>query len=331
MQPFNDLSILDVPAQSPMSLEPPREPVHLYEAFPTLIDNTMREQFFTCPTKFFRSSIQKLSPLHTSEHLHFGGAFATGLEVLRKSFFDSGLSQEASLFAGIEAATLYYGAFQPPEKSLKTYERLVGGLIAYADRYPLATDHIQPARAPDGKARVEFTFALPIPGTAHPVTGEPILYGGRFDMVGLFNGTLFGLDDKTTSRLGPSWNRQWALNSQITGYCWAARELGLNLSGMVMRGQSILANGYEFAEVIEYRPEWKIDRWLAQLQRDVTRMCEAYRTFTYDMALGSACTAYSGCPFVRLCTSPNPLSWVQSDYKNHIWNPLAKDPEQETK
>src|SRR5687768_14511668 len=86
---------------APPAAEPP---VILHSDFPEVIDNTAREQFFVCPQKFFRSTINKLAPKYTSEHLHFGGAFATGLEIMRKGYYDKGLSQKDALADGILAA-----------------------------------------------------------------------------------------------------------------------------------------------------------------------------------------------------------------------------------
>ena len=143
-------------------------------------------------------------------------------------------------------------------------------------------------------------------------------------------------DDKTTSRLGPSWSKQWTLNSQITGYCWASSVVGMPVVGAIIRGQSILANHFENAEVIIYRPKWQINRWLNQLVHDVQRMISQWEMWQeykderqFDFALGSACSAYGGCEFLRLCSSPEPSSWIKSDFKNKHWNPLQKDPEAE--
>lgn len=322
-----DLSKLIDPGTGEYLLE--QTPIVLHTGFPEVIDNTAREQFFTCPQKFFRSSIQKLGPRLTSPHLHFGGAYAAGLEAMRKSFYDQGASPQESLDNALIAATKFWGDYEPPADSVKTYENLLLALDNYAETRPLATDHIKPYQLPSGKHAVEFTFAIPIPDVIHPQTGNPILYAGRFDMLAVFQNCLFVEDDKTTTRLGPTWMRQWALNSQFTGYCWAAREHGLPVAGAVIRGQSILSKSFENAECVIYRPSWQIDRWLAQLIRDVKRMIDCWQEAYYDFAIGSACNAYGGCEFTRLCTSASPEAWLKSDYKNKHWNPLAKDPETE--
>src|SRR5687768_309560 len=333
-QPY-DLSILDDQGDSPY-LPPSTKPeVLLYSDFPEVIDNTAREQFFTCPQKFFRSTINKLAPAYTSEHLHFGGAFATGLEHMRKAFYDEGIRQQDALEIGIVEAIKYYGDFEPPEGSLKTYRNLILALEYYAETRPLEFDHIKPHKLKSGKHAIEFTFAIPLP-IDHPVTGNPLLYAGRFDMLAEYLNCLFVEDDKTTSRLGPTWQKQWALNSQFTGYCWAAQQHGLPVAGAVIRGQSILTNGFELAEAIVYRPQWMIDRWYNQLLKDIKGMLlcwmreyELKKPNSFDYAHGAACAAYSGCEFLKLCTSPHPENWIQTEYKQRHWNPLHKDPEAE--
>src|SRR5688500_11955437 len=92
-------------------------PVFLMKDFPEIIDNTARDQFFLCPQKFLRASIHKIAPRYTSEHLHFGGAFATGLEIMRKRYYDDGESQKHALDHGIISAIEFYGDYIPPEGS----------------------------------------------------------------------------------------------------------------------------------------------------------------------------------------------------------------------
>ena len=307
-----------------------KPPVILYADFPELIDNTAREQFFSCPQRFFRSTIQKLQQTPPSIHLHAGGAYAAGLEALRKAFYDENLPESEALAIGVETLIKFYGAFDPPEGSTKTCERMVGALVDYVREYPLATDTIKPYRLANGKSAIEFTFAIPIPDTSHPVTGQPLLYGGRFDMLAIREDVLFVEDDKTTSQLGQTWGQQWELNSQFTGYVWAAQEFGLPVAGAIIRGQSILKNSYGHAQSIVYRPQWMIDRWLEQLQHDVRAMIHSWETNRYSFALGGSCSHYGGCEFRRLCQSQNPQSWIDAYYINRHWNPLAKDPEEGT-
>ena len=228
----------------------------------------------------------------------------------------------------MEAATIFFGDREPPEKSNKTYGALCGALISYCEEYPLDTDAVKPVLY-GGTAAVEFTFAVPIPDCFHPVTNDPLLYGGRFDFLGEFQDQLYVVDDKTTSQLGQSWSKQWELNSQFTGYVYGAQQMGLDVAGAIIRGQSILKSGFGHAQVIIYRPQWQIDRWLNSLKEDVWNMISDWKSGQYKFALGSACSNYGGCEFLHLCTKQDPLPWVQSHYVTHVWNPLHKNPEED--
>lgn len=322
-----NLDDLAIGGENPYTAEEPKPPVVPKSEFPMLIDNTAREQYVTCPQKFFRSTIQKLAPDTPSIHLHFGGAYAAGLEAMRKEFYVNHKSQQEAVEEGIKAATAYFGDFEVPEKSNKTYAALCGAIISYCDQYPLATDHVKPVLHSHGAA-VEFTFSTPIPDCYHPVTGDPILYGGRFDFLGKYNDRQFIVDDKSTSQLGPSWSKQWDLAPQFTGYCWGAKQSGIAVDGAIIRGQSILKSGYGHAEVIIYRPDWQIDRWLNMLVDNVQNMIDDWKNNRYAYSISGACSHYGGCEFLNLCTKPDPEPWIQSHYRTHNWNPLNKNPEE---
>src|SRR5262249_39681551 len=130
----------------------------------------------------------------------------------------------------------------------------------------------------EGKPCVEFSGAVPIPGSRHPDTGEPILYGGRFDMIGAFERGAWGLDDKTTS-VDPnndSWRNQWRLRGQFTGYTWIAQQYGLPLRGFMVRGIAPLATSIRTGFSLVPRPQWMVDEWVAQLRMNAAAMVDQY-------------------------------------------------------
>lgn len=293
-------------------------------AFPELIDNTMREAAFQCGMKNHYSFQRGLAPVQPSVHLHAGAAFARGLEVTRKCFYEQGLTPHDAVGQGVLALLDFYGDFVPPFESNKTATRMAEALVAYFTQYPLATDWLKPFITANGKPAIEFTFAAEIPGVVHPETGNPMLYGGRFDMLGVKDGVLFVDDEKTTSQLGSTWAQQWELNSQFTGYCWGAKQHGFPVAGAIIRGISILKNNFGHAQVITYRPQWMIDRWLDQLVVDTKRMIEDWKNKKWSYALGSACSMYGGCAFKLLCTSPEPEKWIETNYTHRVWDPMHK-------
>jgi len=288
--------------------------------FPLAIDSTMRGAFSACPQKFFWEFMRHLQPSLVSVHLHAGAAYAKGLEVARKAYYGDGVSAQTAKGLGGKALIEEYGEYEPPSNSPKTLEGMLGAYSFYLEQFPFETDTLTPFRGSDG---VEFSFALPIPGTAHPATGEPILYMGRFDMLGQIGGDLWVVDDKTTQALGPSWSKQWDLRGQFTGYCWAAREYGYDVKGALIRGVSILKTKFGHAQALTYRPQWLIDSWLEQLARDVNRMIALWEEGHWDRNYDGACVSYGTCQFHTLCSVPEPERWVKADFVERQWNPLV--------
>jgi hypothetical protein len=197
---------------------------------------------------------------------------------------------------------------------------MLGAFEYYFSVWPLDEDPIQP-HVIEGSRAIEFSFSVPL-DIPHPETGDPLLYCGRFDQVVSFNGTILAEDDKTTSQLGAQWANQWSLRGQLLGYTWAAQAYGLPVAGALIRGISILKTKYDHAQAIVNHSQWLIDRWHAQLLRDIQRMIDSWNSGLWDQAFGEACTSYGGCQFKRLCESQNPEMWLEPYYAIRDWNPV---------
>lgn len=303
----------------------PREPIDRDPPFPVLIDNTARSNWERCQEYFFRASLQQVRLRGKNIHLSAGGAFAKGLEVCRRRFFEDGWSVMQAEQAGLEALRESYPKVpmvpaRNGDKSLENVEKAFG---SYWLTYPLKDGPVLPMIYPNGQAAVEFRFCIAIPGTKHPETGDPILYAGRFDMLGLFKDMLWVVDEKTATQLGDQWRNNWTLDSQFTGYCWAARQWGYPVAGAIVRGIGLLKTKITHEEVITYRPEWQIDRWLEQLQYEVEDMITAWKRKRFHKALDKhSCNAFGGCAYTLLCESPHPEQWLDNNYEVVHWNPL---------
>lgn len=296
----------------------------LTKQFPAVWDNTMRVTFASCPTQFAYRHVYGRTGSSTNVHLHAGKCFARGVEVMRTAFYSQGMTGDDALAAGAMALIESWGDYEPPDGAAKTLERMVGALEFYTSVWPLETDHVKPLFADESGTSVEFNFILPLP-IRHPDSGEPILYSGRFDMLGQMNGTPVGVDEKTTSQLGNQWLNKWKLNSQFTGYMWGAREFGHSLASFFVRGVSILKNNYGSAEAIVHRSGAQLDLWHAQLLRDIERAKQQYVAGEFDQALNDTCSAYGGCQFMDVCLAADPLSWLESNYVEHRWDPTNVD------
>jgi hypothetical protein len=295
--------------------------------FPEVIDNTIRSAFVTCPRYAELAYIQHWKSKIPNIHLHAGGAYAHGLEKARLAYFTEGTSPEIALAKGLQALLEFYGEFECPPDSAKSLERMLGALEYTFDQYPLETDLAKPSLISPGHHGIEFSFAEPLEDVLHPETGNPLIYCGRMDQVVDFAGARYGEDDKTASSLGASWSKQWDLRSQFTGYCWGAQQAGIPLSGFLVRGVSILKTKYDTQQAITYRPQWMIDRWRAQLTRDLNRMKAAWLEGYWDYNLDESCNHYGGCTFRKVCLSQDPTPWLETEFERRRWNPVTREEE----
>lgn len=291
--------------------------------FPHVIDSTMLAALRSCPQKMYRSYMQHWKPKADSVHLVAGGAFASGLEAARRAFFVDGQSHEEAEAAGMIALIKHYGDFECPADSAKSLERMCGALAYYFEQYRMGEDGMTPIKLADGSQGIEFSFAVPLP-VMHPVTGIPLIFAGRADLIAEFAGGVYLEDDKTTKSLGQSWARQWEMRGQFTGYAWAARESGIHTDGTIVRGVSILKTKYETMSVITYRPDWEIDRWLKQTCRDLERLKLMWQEGYYDYALDGACGEYGGCPMQITCKSKEPEAWFPLYFQQRVWDPIGR-------
>jgi len=292
--------------------------------FPFAIDSTTLGTFRSCPQKMFRQYMQHWKPASESVHLIAGGAFAEGIEAARRAYYEASTPAPDAVAIGLRALVNKYGDFECPPDSAKSLERTAGALEFYFERYPLGADGATPLKFSDGRQGIEFSFAQPLP-VNHPVTGDPLLYTGRADMIAEAYGGVYIYDEKTTSSLGQSWAKQWEMRSQFTGYCWAAREAGLNPQGVCIRGISILKTKYDTQQVLSYRSPYEIDRWLEQTCRDIERMIRCWQEGYWDYNLDHACAEYGGCALQSVCKSSDPEAWLQTYFVPRVWDPLARE------
>ena len=290
--------------------------------FPEIINSSLIADFRSCRQKAYLSSFMHWKSRSPSVHLIAGAAFARGLEVTRKAFYEEGCDPETAVAMGLKALIIAYGDFECPPDSAKSCERMAGALEYYFSRYPLGEDSAEVITV-EGKHAIEFNFSEPL-DLLHPVTQQPLIYTGRFDAIVRYSGLTLGCDEKTTSQLGASWPRQWDLRSQFTAYTWGAAKAGIKLDGFLIRGVSILKSKYDTAEAITYRPQWQMDRWYEQLLRDLTAMVAAWDSGVWDYNLDHACAEYGGCPFRSVCLLRDPAELLAQQFERRVWDPVTR-------
>ena len=187
--------------------------------FPRLVDSTMMSAFDACEVKWLYEFGHHLSPLAINPDLHAGGAFSHALEATRRAYYHDNLRIDQALPLGIKALISFWGDFTPPELNPKTCEAMIGALVDYYREYPPEEDLYRPHILSTGEPAVEFTFSIPT-NILHPETGEPILYGGRSDMIANYDDKwLCIMDEKTTKAFYGNWASIWGMRGQFIGYC----------------------------------------------------------------------------------------------------------------
>lgn len=288
-----------------------------------VIDSSMVNSFRSCRKKFYYNYIRHLQPAGRSVHLVAGGAFAAGVDAARKYWYNTATPVwDEMLVHAMRAFMREWKDYTAPEGHAKSFHNTFHALMEYFTRYHPEHDPVKPIKKPDGSPATEFSFAIPLP-IKHPITNDPILYAGRFDMLGDWDGLLTVLDEKTTSALGQSWLDQWKMRGQFIGYCWACQQLGYPVRQVVVRGIGLLKTEIKFLSALQQYPQYLIDRWYEELLNTTNEMvaCVKLDHFTYNF--GDSCAAYGGCAYSQLCEASEPENWV-SNYDVRIWNPLLR-------
>lgn len=290
--------------------------------FPEVVDSSMLSEFTTCPTKFRRTYLEHWKTPSRNVHLHAGGAFAHALEAARLAFYNERAGQAKAEIAGLRALLAFYGDFIPDADSPKNLQGMCGALVYYFDAFPFDRDPAQPLAGERGAA-IEFSFVLPL-DILHPVTGQPLLFSGRADWLAEMAGGIFVFDEKTTSQLGAKWASQWELRSQFSAYTWAARQLGIDVKGVIVRGIAIRKTGYDHAQHITYRADWELDRWHREIHKRLYAMIQQWHSGDWDYNLDHACGDYGGCLFQQVCRSPQPENWLRTNFIRMKWDPVSR-------
>lgn len=296
--------------------------------FPLVWNDSLRSAFVSCPRAAYWEFMEHFKSPYPNVHLHAGKAWAGALEKMRMAYYGDKLDALSAGAIGLQELISLYGTFEAPERgsgSAKSLDRLMEAFTYYQKAFPLDTDPVQPHYKRDGKPMVEFNFALPIdPNLLHPETGEPLLYAGRADMVATYAGSLSVYDDKTTGQLGATWANQWNRRAQFSGYAWAAREYGMPISQIVVRGIAILKTTINHAQAITVRTPHHISEWHGQMVRDVTRAIECYKSGYWDVNLSDACSSFGGCHFQQPCMSNDPTPWLEGQFVRKVWDPVNR-------
>ena len=306
--------------------------------FPLVIDSTMLMEWADCPMAFFRKYLQHLSKGQESTDLIAGAAFAKGLEVTRKAYFNQDLPPEEAIALGISALFDAYGD-HVPFKGVKTVEKMAAALELYFVEYPLHCDMVKPARLQNGEYAIEYSFAHELP-FAHPdIPDMNIILTGRADMLGEYAGRLWVVDEKTTgAAFTQDWAKQWDTRGQFSTYAWGLKKSGIEVAGAYIRGIYLGKAQIKFNECQSMRNSWQVEIWEKQMLSRVEAIIDTYikwkasglhpAEFFFGNWSSSCMKYFRPCSFQDLCRDKNSEMFLESQFDQYIWLPHLQKREQ---
>lgn len=302
------------------------------------IDNFALQTFQACPKKFDFRMVQGWTVRRKSAALGFGGALHEGLATWYRT---------GELKQSLTAIAEHW-----PENSPVDDYRNIGKCLEvmrdYTHEYPKESFSI--IGFPDSPM-IEMTFTLDTemflncpacrtPPKIQIVDGPPfaissstcdvcqsplerIEYGGIFDGMIEFSGSVYVFEHKSTSQLGAYYFNQFKPNNQVTGYVWA----GSMMSGERTGGALINAIGVykasktKFERRLTNRSKHEISEWLVNLRSSCQQIDDAKRynewpRFTHN------CTMYGMCEYHSVCVLGNEkerLARLETDYVRDKW------------
>lgn len=302
--------------------------------FPTCVDNSMRKSLVRCQKLAYWKHERGLQLADGANiHLVAGRAFAAGLHRARVAFHDEHADAFESLREGLKSLAATYNYTGPmPAYCYKTLERMEAALAFYLEKWPLASDMFQPIRLNNGKLALELAHVIEL-SVRHPITEQPLCHVMNFDMLALDPmDRLWVIDEKTTSKMGDAWSMQWTLDSQLSAYCYAARDIAVQqgwnheVAGALIRGIAIHKSDFAGMECLEPRQQWEIDRWYEQMNRDMYSWTQASRYGTHAQILDHACALYNApCEYAKLCKAHDPERLIENNYIVKHYDPLNRD------
>ena len=274
-------------------------------------DYSTLSTFQTCRRKYYWQYIRHLRPIIKGAPLIFGSAVHEALDM----YYQEGANDESMAKAIAHFSEIY----QTPEgDELRTVENGVKMLTWYYTKYK--DEHFKLV----GKPEEGFVFFI----------GD-ILYGGRLDLPVEWDGQLWIMEHKTTTRLTGGYFSQFELDRQPTGYIIALEEFtGRKVAGCIINAME----PWKEVKRVSAKTKQPEDHFLRKpltrskelkerfrfntqaLVRDI-KWCEDNNEFQ-EAEKKEVCYYYNRpCPYLQLCQYGADERIIKRDYVEEVWEP----------
>lgn len=288
---------------------------------PVIMDSTAMMTFKACPRKYFYRIVLGFDTKNPPPYFPFGSAYHRFREHFEKQIRLGAKEQEAFVTA-LANAEAYADKHLKPQEPGSQWDFMTKARLRASCAE--AFKHIMEERV-RGKIEVvsfEQPFVL--------VLEDGTKVAGRADQIVKWNGKLWGRDFKTTSKLGPFYQRSLEPNDQFTRYTWA--EGLLSQSEVVGQIVEVLYNSKREGPKIEtfttQRTKGQIERWKIEHRWWMDLIEKSRDTDMYPMNEKSCWN----CEFHSVCKAPSEsgmMSQLKSYFKPKPWNCLNVEQEGE--
>ena len=245
--------------------------------------------FIRCPHLYYEQYVLKRFPTKKAPPLSLGGCMAEGLNCYR-STGDIEKAEEAFIKQWRDDGEIL--ALRIEDDEMRSVERGLEILNEYAKTYP---------DDPKEMIKPEISFEEDLGG---------FIYRGRIDAVWSDGRGEAIIEDKTASRLGPSYFAELLGGWQVTWYMAIAKHLGF--FDIIKQNQTprcyvnalyIHPTTYRFERDFVTKGNKTLDHALVQLKKWVKIIQQATEMNTFPMADSDRCNQYGKCDYKRLCAA----------------------------
>lgn len=306
------------------------------------IDNFALTNWQTCPAKFKEAIEDSWQPRMKSAALGFGAVVHEGLAEWYRGNLE-GLSNNDRLARAILKMREKWPAEHPVDdhRNLNKAEQV---MVGYAEEYPGENFKILQVEIP-------FTLSLGLKLNWCPACHqfnaddwiesfdicakcgadlEWIEYGGIVDAITEFTPVIYPLEHKTTSQLGSLYFRQYETSNQVTGYCWAVKQLsGKRVAGAIINAICVTRGGkIEYKRETTNRNEADFDLWRRMVQSECNSIARHRATGIWPYRTEQCLGKYGLCAYHSIHTLSTPVEMQrrrESDFEQRKWDHELRD------
>lgn len=292
-------------------------------------DSTSLGALKRCPTYYDYSIRQGLVPRDESIHLEFGLELHSASELYNKLKV-SGMPHDDAVVAVVRQAlvnTWDKTLGRPREvfcndKNKNRYT-LVRTIVWYFDQFK--DDKIETIVLSNGRPATELSFRIGL--DFESPTGEPYTLCGHMDRLGLYEGTPYVIDIKTTKyTLDDKFFAKYNPHNQFSLYALAGKiAYNMPVRGVIVDAAQIAVTFSRFMRWPVQRDEASLEEWLEDTHAWI-RMAEGFARTNQWPKNDAACDMYGGCPYREVC-SKSPLTrrqWLDRGFTHRVWDPLQR-------